>query len=390
MGDHAIRSPSGADWWGRCPGAPALVESLGAPRREAGAAAEWGTMCHGIGETAVNYVLGRGPQPQFPPNDPQAREVVEFYTNAIFCPEEPLCDCNPKTWVVGVEERGGSSYLPHSSGTRDFVAHCETHRWLRVVDLKTGHGEVEAEGNGQGAIYALHDLMSGKYRVSKVVIEIIQPRSPSGRPVKRWVLTPLELLELLPVIIRKVQASMTPGAPLVAGEKQCKYCDAAAVCPERRKAVTRAAQLQLLPGRKLAPDETAEALDLVPQLKDWIKSVESYAYQQANSGVKIPGYKLVQKREGNRKWADEKEVIGRLGCVLDENQIFDSTVRSPAQMEKVLTKVDAQQLGKDSVKELIDELCTREPGGTVLMEESDPRPAVVVDKLATFQHLLTK
>src|ERR1019366_10343854 len=96
------------------------------------------------------------------------------------------------------------------------------------------------------------------------------------------------------------------------------------------------ARLQLLPGRKLAPDETAEALTLVPQLEDWIKSVESYAYQQANSGVQIPGFKLVAKRDGNRKWADEKETEAELrGAGVD---LFKHTLRSPADLEKEFDK----------------------------------------------------
>jgi len=382
---HAIRSPSGADWWGNCPGAPALVESLGLPRREAGPAAEWGTTVHGYAERATNYILGRMGAPPLI-TDKQALEVVEFYTNQIFQPGEPLCDCPSKDWVVGVEEKGGSIYLPHSNGTRDFVAHCPKHLWLRTVDLKTGHGEVEAEWNWQAIIYSLQDLLSGKYRVNTVVIEIIQPRSPSGRRVKRWTIPALQLLELLPVVIRKVQASMTPGAPLVAGEKQCKYCDAAAVCLERRKAVTRSAQLQLQFGLavKPTPEQTAEALNLVPQLKDWIKSVETYAYQQANAGVRIPGYKLVQKRDGNRKWADELDAENKIALLATRNGIrpadcqVQPALKSPAQLEKLFGK------------EVIDELCIREPGGTALVEESDERPAVIVDKLATFQGLLTK
>lgn len=374
---HAIRSPSGADWWGACPGAPELIETLGLPPREAGPAAEWGTMVHGLAEAALKYALGRG-RPPMGAIDSQAKEVVDEYTTAIFSPEEPLCECSPAEWVIGVEERGGSEYLPHSSGTRDFVAHCPTHGWLRVVDLKTGHGEVEAEGNQQGAIYALHDLMSKKYRVNKVVIEIIQPRSPSGRKVKRWTLTPLELLEMLPVFIRKVQASMTKGAPLVAGEKQCKYCAAAAVCPERRKAVTRSAQLQFGVGSGYTPEQIAEAKRLVPQLLDWCKSVDSLAYQEANRGTKIPGFKLAQKRDGNRKWIDETAAANALLNTNDNVDIHDTKLKSPAQLERVFDK------------ELINSLCTREPGGTVLVEESDNRPAVIVDKLATFQHLLTK
>jgi hypothetical protein len=291
---------------------------------------------------------------------------------------EPLCECSPKSWIVGVEDKVSNRRLPHSGGTIDFSAYCPVHKWLRIVDLKTGHGEVEAEGNPQCAIYGLHKLLTIPHPVSKVVIEIIQPRSPSGRRVKRWTLSPFDLLEWLPVFQRKVCASLAQNAPLVAGEKQCRYCSAAPVCPERRKGVTRSAMLQFGVTAKPTPEDTAEALDLVPQLKDWIKSVESFAYQAANSGTKIPGYKLVQKRDGNRKWADEVRA-GEVLRSLDLIGVFEPPkLKSPAQMEKI------------APKEVVNELCTREPGGTVLVEETDNRPAVVVDKLASFQNLLTK
>lgn len=374
---HSKRSPSGYDWWGNCPGAPDYCEKLGLTR-EGGPAAQWGTMCHGLAEKDANHILGRGPVPLFPGKDDEAREVVGFYVDQLFDPDEPLCGCPRASWIVGVEEKGNSPHLPHSSGTMDFVASCPVHLWLRVADLKTGHGEVEAQDNGQCGIYGVQALLSGKHRANQVVIEIIQPRSPSGRRVKRWTLSALELLEMLPVFQRKVAASLAPDAPLVAGEKQCKYCPAAAVCPERKKLVVEAARMHFLPSLPPTPVQTARALNTLPELKDWIRSVESYAYQQANNGVKIPGYKLAQKRDGNRKWMDEDAALLKLLALRPGAEITESKMKSPAQAEKVFGE------------EIVNKLCTREPGGTVLVEDTDNRPAVVVDKLATFQHLLTK
>jgi hypothetical protein len=376
---HAKRSPSGYDWWGNCPGGPDFVEKLGVTR-ESGAAAEWGTVGHGHGEQAANYILGRRPDPpQLPAGDPAMKEVVEFYVNQLFNPtfedgEEPLCDCNPKTWTVGVEEKLANPRLPEVWGTGDFVANCDRHGWLRVVDLKTGHGEVEAKDNAQCAIYALLALLSAKSKVTRVIIEIIQPRSPTGRRVKRWHLKPLELLELLPVYRRAVQRSLAPDAPLIAGEKQCRYCPAAPVCPERRKGVHRAALLQFGITRTYTPEDVAEALKLVPQLKDWVKNVESFAYQVANNGMKIPGYKLVQKRDGNREWKDEEQVIADL--TPSGEDLWDRKLKSPAQLEK--------KFGKDA----INELCKREPGGMVLVEDSDERKETTVNRKLPFQHLL--
>ncbi len=380
---HSKRSPSGGDWWGNCPGAPAYCESQGLVSK-GGPAAEWGTKVHSLSEKAANYILGRGPAPVFSKaiSDAEEQQVVEAYTSALFTPDEEqfppaerLCGCPPKAWVMGVEVKGSTpQHLPHSAGTMDFVACCEKHGLLRVSDLKTGYSEVEARNNIQCVIYALHALLTNAAKINRVVIEIIQPRAPSGITVKRWALTTLELMEWLPVVKRKVARSMAPNAPLIAGEKQCKYCPAAAVCPERRKGVVRAAQLQFGLEVNATREDVAEALNLVPQLRAWIKSVESYAYQQANSGVQIPGYKLAKQRDGNREWIDEDMAIKMLG----EGMYAPRKALSPAQAEKIFDK------------EAVNKLCKREPGGTVLVVESDPRPAVVQNKLATFQNLINK
>lgn len=403
MGDtdeHDSRSPSGGDWWGNCPGAPALCEKLGL-KSTTSPAAEWGTMAHGWAEKAANFILGRAPKPVIWPPDKKLVECLDFYTNALFASDESvfedphcqLCDCKPKSWQWGIEHKGGIPHLPYSKGTKDAVSYCPVHRWLRVSDLKTGYGEVEARDNIQCAIYGLHELLSKKtWCVDRVVIEIIQPFAPSGIRVKRWALTPLELLEWLPVVQRKVAASMHPNAPLVAGDKQCRFCPANAVCLERKKLLTAVAvkQFGIAPPASFTPEDVAWALDKREELRDWIKAVDSLAYQLASNGVKIPGYKLVQGRDGNRKWADEEATRKHLlnAYHLATDVTFEPAVlKSPADIEDILKKVG--QKAKDA-KEVVDSQCTRKPGEEKLVPVSHKGEEIHKDKTATFAGMIDR
>ncbi len=102
-------------------------------------------------------------------------------------------------------------------------------------------------------------------------------------------------------------------------------------------------------------------LDGMPIAEAWLSAVWAYAEQKANNGEKILGYKLVQGREGNRKWADENEALRTLE--IQYPQCIERRLLSPAKVEK---------LSKE-IKELIKPLTTRAEGKIILVPESDPR-----------------
>jgi hypothetical protein len=123
------------------------------------------------------------------------------------------------------------------------------------------------------------------------------------------------------------------------------------------------------------PVALARDLDAIPMLEDWIKARRAFAHAQAEQGVEIPGYQLVDKI-GNRKWADEKEVAKAL---LDTEISYEDFMqppkpKSPAQLEKVLGS---------KRKALIEPFVVREVTGTNLVSSSKTsRPAAksVADK----------
>jgi len=87
-----------------------------------------------------------------------------------------------------------------------------------------------------------------------------------------------------------------------------------------------------------------------------------------DAGKPVPGFKLVAKR-AIRQWADENEANHWLdGKGLEPDQIYEKKIISPAGAEKLLKKNKIV---------LPQELVVAVSSGSTLVEESDPRPAVL-------------
>lgn len=376
MSLHATLGPSAAHRWIGCPGSQNLIRRLGV-RSTSGPAAIRGNLLHDLGGGTILFVRGNGAKKEFP--DEEAKGQVETYITHLFTPTHRdlvLCGCSPDTWEFHVEEKVGQCLPIHKDvwGTTDCVVRCPIHNWVRVVDLKTGHSEVAAEGNHQLAVYGLLALFDFAWPVEKVYLEIIQPPAPSGEVHKVWPMSPLALLECLPSYQAAAKATEDPNAPLIVGA-HCKYCPAAALCPAREAEAHATAVLTFNRSgydvRKLS-----RALEMVPQLEAWCEDVESFAYAEANHGVDIPRFKLAQKRDGNRKWIDEstaERVLLEYGGAGQHELLEPSKMRSPAQLEKIYPE------------DVINTLCKREPGGTVLVPNSDKRQAITVNRANVFQ-----
>ena len=113
----------------------------------------------------------------------------------------------------------------------------------------------------------------------------------------------------------------------------------------------------------LEADEIAEILPQIDSLVSWAEDIKSYALEQALSGVRYPGFKLVEGRS-NRKYTDEVAV-----AAVVSNAGYDP-------YEKKLLGITAmqRQLGKKKFDELLSGLIIKPQGKPVLAPESDKRP----------------
>jgi hypothetical protein len=161
-----------------------------------------------------------------------------------------------------------------------------------------------------------------------------------------------------------VKVASLPDAKLNPGS-HCKFCPAKPTCPAMTGAVDRALKVKL----DAVDDEMlGKYASNAVLLQGWIDDLNALVQTKIEKGYKIPGWKLVAKR-GTRKWAKEDDVVHWAdGKGLEPREIYNTEIRSPAQMEKVLKKRKLT---------LPDELVVSVSSGATLAPESDPRPAVL-------------
>ena len=244
---------------------------------------------------------------------------------------------------------------PDIGGTSDLVLWGDEH--IAVIDWKFGQGvEVSPVDNAQGLFYAmcarheLPDLFKGK----KLLLVIIQPLpSKSAETLKIWEVPAGRLDVFATTYMKSINAKgLNAGA-------HCQFCPASATCKERSGEAQAALQMDPFQLETLGAN-----LTMALRLKDWIKSVESTSHEQMDLGVKVPGYKLVDKR-ASRKWSDEDDVeaLLRKKKVKVSDFMAPAKMKTPPQLEKV----------KGLDMSIVSDYIMKVSSGTTLAPESDPR-----------------
>jgi Protein of unknown function (DUF2800) len=348
-GAHLTFGGSAAHRWLACPGSVTLCATL-PPQRESEAMAE-GTRAHALLEhclreredDALGYE-GMNLQPGWPvytQEDVEAVQLALDHINDIFD--------NHSDAVVHIEYHARLS--EDMGGTSDVVIWLPTPRVLVVIDYKHGRGKfVNVEQNPQAKLYAVSVLKQmPDLRPVAVETTIVQPRCPAGAPIRTASYSPAALMWFEDEVAEAVARAKLPNWQdhLVPGEQQCNWCPAAAVCPALTASVAEGAEYLVAdvpsgetitvtfpkPGDMRTPVGLATALSIVPVLETWADAIKATAEAAAQSGVEIPGYKLVDKR-ALRKWADEEGLLAwaaKQGLTLQEPKTL-----SPAQAEKVV------------------------------------------------------
>ena len=207
---------------------------------------------------------------------------------------------------------------------------------------------------------------------------ISQPRLNS---YSEWAIPLEELLAFGEQVKKAAAITRLADAPLQASEKACKFCKAKATCPALTQAVevaTGAMFDDLTEPTKPAgctSDDLANKMALVKLVEDWCKAVRAETERRLLAGEPVTGYKLVQGKQGNRKWADADEAEATLkGLRLKVEEMYDLSLISPTTAEKL---AGAGTIGPRQWKKVIP-LITRSEGSPSVAPESDKRPALVV------------
>ena len=290
--------------------------------------------------------------------------------------------------LTGEEGAGGTSDVVIVKGNT-----------LLVIDLKFGMGvKVDAEDNPQLQMYALGALENfGLLADFDTVVTVIH--QPRLNHVSEWSIPVGQLLAFGDEVrnaATDVSDAAADGAKashfgreyLNPGEKQCKFCKAKAVCPALRAEVSEmvggsAASLSdfagltpEVPDSQTGDNYLSIAMSKVELIEQWCKGVRAEVERRLLLGKTVDGYKLVQGKQGPRKWTDEIEAEKLLKSFrLREPEMYDRSIISPTTAEKVL---------KTSPKrwEKAQSLITRAEGKKSVAPVTDKRPALAVQSVA--------
>jgi hypothetical protein len=384
---HSELGASSMSRWSKCPASVALVRGLS---NKPGPAAERGTACHEVAEQMLRkrLLLDKnqtlyGFKDDYPLSyyignvangieiDEELAEIARDYVDACLKILQP----DDQVWIERQFTLDALAPDLEMFGTADLVVYRSTEQLLIVIDLKSGAGiTVEAENNPQLLYYALGAALSlPGLLIDQVEMYIIQPRV--AVPVKSAWIDSLTLLDWSADLLDAARATQAVGAPAVAGD-HCRFCLAKPACITYELHALEAARddFDVIEGEitvsmpdpaELSAEDLARRLDLVPMLKDWIKTMEAMAFQRLSRKDEIPGYKLVAKK-ATRKWRDEEAALTWLLAEgVSINYAVKEQIISPAQAEKLV-----------SDKTGMADLVVNESTGLTLVPDTDKRPAV--------------
>lgn len=271
---------------------------------------------------------------------------------------------------------------------------------LQVHDLKYGRRVVKAEDNHQllnyadGLCWELDDMMGivpAKIRLvihqpNLGVVDEFECNYDYIRAFRERVITSACRVQ---TIMQKGEASEEDYRP---SEKVCRWCPGKAKC----KALERACLTIVLDDdpepvtaervagavgriRSSDNDHLAMCYGALPMIEMWAEAVAKEMYKRMADGQDVPGYKLVQGKQGARFWTDPEEAAKKMkGQRLKDDQMYEKTLISPTKYEKI---VDDKRY-----KKLLPLIGRKEPG-LVVASIDDRREAVTINKEVGFEDL---
>lgn len=371
MGTHSLLSPSGASRWLQCPGSLTLtgLEDTASEYAAQGTAAhELANRCWLVGSNPSVY-LGEiwevdGYQILI---DAEMVENVAGYIDFLWT-EFGAYHCF-------TEQKIAHSAIVDFGGTVDFIS--PDSPLPAIVDFKYGAGvAVEAEENIQLGCYAILKMNLLGVEFPEVELIIFQPRDLHGEKVKRWV-APLAWLKDLE---RQIEAvSMGQRETEFLAGAHCRWCPAKLNCPVLFDLTQIAAQNEFSKGEltfagnpiEMTPRRAADIMALRKSAETLFDAVDQWAHGQAEKGVEIPGYKLVQ-RVGHRRYTDEAKAVRWLKKLgLGVKDLYEKSLISPAQVEKKIPK-ENKKLAADTLAAITEKPVL----GSALVPDTDKRPAL--------------
>ena len=391
---HATLSPSGASRWLACP-ASVRMEEKAPPQVDSPYAAE-GTKAHALAEIRARRHFGQITEEQESQEYEGWRLAANLDIDTLGEMEEHVrsyvellgdrMSQNPNSSIV-FEQRMPSG-IEGCWGTSDAVIVSPTH--IEIWDLKYGAGvAVSAEGNPQLRLYALGALdtfgdVLGE--TESVVMGVFQPRVFSGGSNYEE-MSASDLREWRESVRPVAEEALGPDARFGPSEEACRWCPAAGICTTR--AITLAGQDFAMPfieddPEVLSPEQMADILPRLSELKSWVDAVSKAALDRAYSqGQDIPGYKVVLSG-GTRRIDRPEEAAEALAQATQApaDTFFTKKIKGLGELEKVLKTLpkipnaDTGRMRAQTLEDVIPQYLSRTPGSPALVPLGDKRPSI--------------
>lgn len=418
MTDHARLSPSARYRWSVCPGS--VREEAKYPE-STGTAAVDGTHSHTLLAYCIKHDLL---DPTTLVGSKMSDQDGEFRVDVDRANRVKVA----VDYVKGRTHGHGHLFRIYSEervdpapllGRSDMAGTLDVRLWYastyEIIDYKDGMSPVDVFDNPQLILYALGALCQPDLLpFNDIKLTIIQPKlALKGQSHINSHTMSLELLKSkIPQIIAEAAATDNPEAPLVPGDKQCKWCAHRGACSALAGAAMKEVGLMFQPVPGLVPssfdmaqqsadknpatmdaDQIRQILEAAPLVRQFIEGVESEAQRRMEAGQPVPGFKLVRGR-GSRSWtlpdAEMAEKLIKMG--IPKGAVFVTKVVSPAAAEKLTwTKKkrgseteEVCKLSDRQIKTINAEYIAKSSGKLTVAPESDDREAVITDAAPMF------
>lgn len=401
MTAHSRFGGSSASRWMSCPGSVALLQTV--PAKGSSAYAEEGTLAHAFaaymlasGDRSAASYIGATLDAQVGAK-PLAEEMavaIQVYLDAVRAEYDRTPDAElfvEKSFELAVESAEPGEVF----GTNDaMVYHPSTGR-LVVFDYKHGVGvSVSAEDNAQLKFYAAGAVFSNEWKLSEVVLTIVQPRARDADEigaVREWVFDTVELLEFKAEVgaaIARAKVVWEVGVDTrhLRTGSWCRWCDAAAVCPAKQSEALQDLDLAFGDVAEITTDDLPDPRTLVPErlskvvagiglLSAWANQCQEYLEALLLGGTAVPGWKVVEKI-GRAKWvSDEEQIASALTMLYDvpEDLVRPRRLTTIGDVEKLMKAAGAPKSEIENFK-LANTI--KESSGLTIAPDSDRRPAI--------------
>jgi hypothetical protein len=287
-------------------------------------------------------------------------EAVAEYVSYV----RGVADDYPSSQLYVEQKLDMRHFIPDGFGTGDAVIVVPFDRVI-VIDAKFGTGVRVRADSLQLAIYGMGAVNAYEAAEFCETVECVIVQ-PGLNHVDSHSYTREELAERQAFVATQAQEAFGDFGVFKTGA-HCKFC-LAKPCEEMKRQALQAAKRTFAPTNT---DELAEQMQLVPVLEAYVKAIKEAVAETLNKGGKVAGFKLVEGRR-SRSWGDEEAVEKYLRShKVKVADMFNTALKSPAQMEKSLKGSDVS----------LDDYIEVKTGKPTVVPEDDKRKAITSAEL---------